>query len=66
MESISVSDVYSYFSESLNGLSTIRAFKAERKFTKQMHDRINKYLATRSLNLSLQKYKNKSTTLDLQ
>ena len=59
MESIAIADVYSFFGESLNGLRTIRAFKVEQKFIKQMNDRINNYLDTRSLQLSLQKYKKK-------
>jgi len=41
LDSIARSPVYSHFSESLNGLSTIRAYKAQGRFLEQNADRID-------------------------
>ncbi len=35
-ESVSRSPIYAFFGESLNGISTIRAFNAESRYLKQM------------------------------
>ena len=41
LESVSRSPIYSLFGESLNGISTIRAFRAEKRFISQMQNYLN-------------------------
>lgn len=36
LESVSRSPIYAFFGESLNGVSTIRAFSAQNRYLKQM------------------------------
>lgn len=43
-ESISKSPIFSHFSETLNGISTIRAFDAQKRFIKQMQHHIDENL----------------------
>jgi ABC-type multidrug transport system fused ATPase/permease subunit len=44
LESASKSPIFSHFSESLNGSSTIRAYKAQSRFTNKFADRIDENL----------------------
>jgi len=44
MDSASKSPIFSHFSESLTGVSTIRAYKAERRFNEKMAERIDENL----------------------
>ncbi len=44
MDSASKSPIFSHFSESLTGVSTIRAYKAKGMFIKSMEDRVDKNL----------------------
>jgi len=44
LESASKSPIFSHFSESLTGVSTIRAFKAEQRFVKTMEQQIDENL----------------------
>ena len=44
MESASKSPIFSHFSESLNGVSSIRAYRAQDRFVKLMESRINENL----------------------
>ena len=44
LESASKSPIFSHFSESLTGVSTIRAFKADKRFVKTMEKQIDENL----------------------
>jgi ABC-type multidrug transport system fused ATPase/permease subunit len=41
LESISRSPIYAFFAESLSGICTIRAFKSEKRYLKQMQQHLN-------------------------
>ncbi|XP_022081211.1 ATP-binding cassette sub-family C member 9-like [Acanthaster planci] len=45
LDSVSKSPVFAYFSESLNGLTTIRAYRCGNRFYKTVVDRINRNLS---------------------
>ncbi|CAF0762037.1 unnamed protein product [Brachionus calyciflorus] len=44
LESVSRSPIYAFFAESLNGVSTIRAFQAQKRFTSQIEEHLNNNL----------------------
>ena len=51
LDSASASHIYSFYGESLNGISTIRAFKAEDRFITQMQTHVNNNLIIHFSNL---------------
>jgi ABC-type multidrug transport system fused ATPase/permease subunit len=44
LEAISKSPIFSHFGETLNGISTIRAFGAQKRFIEQMENKIDENL----------------------
>ena len=56
MESASASHIYSFYGESLNGISTIRAFGAEDRFLKQMQTYIDNNLKIYYSNVSANRW----------
>ena len=51
LDSASASFIYSFYGETLNGISTIRAYKAENQFIKQMQTHVNNNMIIHYSNL---------------
>ena len=56
IDSSSSSHIYSFYGESLNGISTIRAFKAQNRFIEQMQQHVDLNLKIHYSNLAIARY----------